>query len=602
VQNKDKKVANSNRDGWSRLPKLSLSSKDLTKRMRRVETVTVRHAHKFIIRRWSSVREVRMRIITWVITISVLIAATGIQLIWFQRSYMTSAQTGGGAYAEAVLGPVGTLDPIFASSSAEQSASDLMFSHILSYDTSGHLKNDLATSITISPNDLVYTIKIRPDAKWDDGVALTAKDIAFTVGLLQNPDVHSTISGWTGIQVAALDATTVQFTLPAPYAAFEYALTFPILPQHILGSIAPVDVQANNYGNDPIGSGPFAFSFTQVVDANSGKEIIHMTRNDTYYGGTAKLEQFQLNVYATRDDITHALATSEVNAAADLSITDLSSVNLKRYAAISNPIDSGVYAILNTTSPTLSDKTIRQALQIGTDTATIRSDLPVPQPALYLPFTTGQLTGDVPAAPVFDLPQANQLLQADGWLLQNGVRTKDGKTLSLSIVTIKNTVFERVLEVLSGQWRAMGIQINTQVVDPTDVTQDVYQNILKPRNYDVLLYQLDIGADPDVYAYWDSSQVTASNYSNYSNAISDDALSSARSRLEPDLRNAKYLTFAREWLQDVPAIGLYQPTAQYVYAKGIQAYDPSNTLVTPTDRFDDVLNWTVQTHTVYKTP
>jgi peptide/nickel transport system substrate-binding protein len=595
-------VANSNRDGWYRLPKVSLNSKDLSRRMRRVETTTMRHAHKFIIKRWSNVREVRRHIITWIVTISVLIAATGMQLIWFQRSYTTTAPATDGTYAEAVLGPVSTLNPIFANTSAEQSAGDLMFSHLLSYDTTGHLTNDLATNIAIDSSHTIYTVTIRSDAKWDDGASLTAQDIAYTVGLLQNPATHSTISGWSDIQVKALNTTTVQFTLPAPYAAFEYALTFPILPQHILSRVSPENIQENNFSNAPIGSGPFEFSFTQNVDANSGTEIVHMTRNNDYYGGTAKIQNFQLNVYPSTDAIVHALAVSEVNAAADLSISDLSNVNLNRYTTISSPIDSGVYALLNTTSATLSDKTVRQALQVGTDTAAIRNNLSIPQPALDLPFTNGQLTGDVPSAPAYNRAQAEQLLDSDGWVLQNGVRTKNGKTLSLSVVTIKNSVFERVLEILSGQWRALGIQVNTQVVDPSDPTQDVFQNILKPRNYDVLLYQIDIGADPDVYAFWDSTQVNALNYSNYSNPISDDALASARSRLEPDLRNAKYITFAKEWLQDVPAIGIYQPTAEYVYSSGVQTYNQANTLVSAVDRYADVLQWSVGTHTVYKTP
>lgn len=595
-------MAKSNRDGWYRLPKVSLSSKDVSKRMRRVETATVRHAHKFLVKRWSSVREVRLRILTWVITITVLIAATGVQLFWFQRSYTTSTQTTNGSYAEAVLGPVGTLNPIFASSSAEQSASSLMFSRIVNYDTTGHLRNDLATGISIDDTHKIYTVTIRPDATWSDGQPVTAQDIAYTVGLLKDPNVHSTITGWTDIKVQALNTTTLQFTLPAPYAAFKYALTFPILPQHILSTIAPSNIRESKFGDAPVGSGPFKFGFTQDVDASSGREIIHMNRNDKYYGGTAKISRFQLNVYSSRTAITHALEVSEVNAAADLSISDLTSVNMKRYTVTSSPIDSGVYALLNTTSATLSDKTVRQALQIGTNTEAVRSMLSVKQPALYLPFTNGQLTGEVPAAPVYDVVKAQQLLESDGWTMQGGLRTKNGQTLALSVVTIKNSVFERVLEVLSGQWRALGIKVNTQVVDPSDVTQDVFQNILKPRNYDVLLYQIDIGADPDVYAYWDSTQIMSLNYSNYSNTISDDALSSARSRLEPDLRNAKYLTFAKEWLLDVPAIGLYQPTAQYVYSRGVHTYNSSNTLITPIDRYADVLQWSVDTRSVYKTP
>ena len=169
---------------------------------------------------------------------------------------------------------------------------------------------------------------------------------------------------------------------------------------------------------------------------------------------------------------------------------------------------------------------------------------------------------------------------------------------------MKGSEFESVLEILSNQWRAVGVDVETKVVDLSDITQNVVQNILQPRNYDVLIYQLDIGADPDVYAYWDSTQMTSNglNYSNYSNIISDDALTSARSRVEPDIRNAKYITFVKQWINDVPAICLYQSTIQYVYSNSVHALDESNILISSVDRYSDILRWSVGDKTVYKTP
>ena len=150
----------------------------------------------------------------------------------------------------------------------------------------------------------------------------------------------------------------------------------------------------------------------------------------------------------------------------------------------------------------------------------------------------------------------------------------------------------------------LGIAIDTHVLDPNDVTQNVVQNILQPRNFDVLLYQYNIGADLDVYAYWHSSQVTqhGSNFSNYSNVISDEALTSARARVEPTLRNAKYITFAKQWLSDIPAIALYQPTAQYVTSNNVHSFDNLDILISPIDRYSDVLDWSAGSRSVYKTP
>jgi peptide/nickel transport system substrate-binding protein len=593
------------KDLWTRLPKPNLDKKKMKRRMRKAEGATVRHAHKFIIKRWDNIRKVQRNVIIWVIAMGVLIAATGLQIMWNQQSYQASAAANNGIYAEGMLGPVDSLNPLFAKSSAEQAASYLMFSRILNYDKTGHLSYDLATNISVDSTNTVYTVTIRPDAKWQDGVRLTAKDIAFTVGLMQDPNTRTVYSGWSGISTNVINDTTIQFTLKSTFAPFEYALNFPILPEHLLKGVAPLDILGNSFSQNPVGSGPFKFDMIQDVDSTSDKKVIYLVRNDDYYGGTAKLARFQIHTYDSDDDIANALSGNEVNAATDLSSDDISSVNQSQYNIFTNPIQSGAYAILNTTSNILQDPVIRRALQVGTNTSAIRKQLPAGTPALWLPFTNGQLTGDVPSAPQYNPEAATQMLNQDGWKLNSkNIREKNGVELILSVAVVKDSQLEQILPVLTSQWDSLGIATETKTVDLTDVTQGDVQNILQPRNYDVLLYQLNIGADPDVYAYWDSSQATMQgmNYANYSNLISNEALESARAVVDPALRNAKYIAFANQWLSDVPAIGLYQATTQYVVSKNAQAFDSSNKLVSPVDRYSDVLNWSVGSHIVYKTP
>lgn len=598
-------MAENDRDRWYRLPKLSLDKRSLSKRMRKVETATVRHANRFIVKRWKSVRESRRYIISWIIGVGLLIAAAGLQLMWYQQSYRTEAPALDGTYAEAVLGPLNTLNPIFASSSAERSAGYLMFSRLLNYDDTGHLSNDLATSIATNSDGTVYTVKIRPDVKWNDGIILSAKDVAFTVMLMKNPSVRSTITGWNEVDVKVIDDTTLEFTLKTAYAAFKHVLTFPILPEHILGDVSPVNIRENSFSKNPIGSGPFKLRFTQDVETNSGRKVVHLARNNQYYNGVPKLARFQLHVYSQSEDILRALKLSEVNAAADLSSIDASDVNKSRYDVVTTATQRGVYALLNVKSDTLKDINIRRALRLATNTEAIREKLPVKAPALDLPFTSGQLTGEVPAAPGYDIVSAKKVLDEDGWKKDStGILEKGGVKLKLSVVATKDNELERVLEVLSGQWRELGVDVESKVIDLSDTSQNVAQDVLQQRNYDVLLSQLNIGADPDVYAYWHSSQATpqGSNLSNYSNVISDDALLTARARSDTALRNAKYITFAKQWLNDVPAIGLYQSTIQYIHNKNIKAYGDSAVLISSIDRYNNVVDWSVGTRPAYKTP
>lgn len=588
--------------GFKRLPKESFSRRALSRRLKRAQNASVRHARRFVIRRWSNVRDARQQIVLWVIAMGVLIGAAGLQFTWYQAGYRAHAAATYGTYAEGVLGPVDTLNPLLARSSAEQSAARLMFSSLLVMDDTGHLNNDLATSISVDDAHTTYTVKLRPDAKWSDGYFVTADDVVFTAGLLKNPAVHSIYgSGWSNITVRAVDDLTVKFTLPSVYAAFRQALTFPIVPQHILNGIAPESIRESGFSNAPVGSGPFVFRLLQDVGGN--QKVIHMMRNTDYYGGRAKIDRFQLNVYTTSDQILRALSTAEVNAAVDLPASQVGQVDLRRYTIETKPINSGVYALFNTQSQILKDQAVRQALQVGTDTTAIRKVVDN-APQLYLPFVNGQLNGDIPAAPVYNIGQAKQLLDGDGWKLDGSIRSKDGKQLRLIVVTTKDIDLEKTLEKITSQWRQLGVAVTTNIVDPADPNQNVTQNILQPRNFDVLISPMTIGADPDVYAYWHSSQATrsGSNFSNYSNPISDDALGTARARLEPDVRNAKYLIFARQWLKDVPAVGLYQSTIHYVSNKSISGLPVKSVLVSETDRYADVLNWSVGTRSVYTTP
>lgn len=572
--------------------------------MKKVEGATVKHARRFVFKRWDNFREARRRIALWVLAIGIVIGAAGLQYMWYQQSYRTEAHATGGTYAEAVLGPVNTLNPIFATSSAELATSELLFSRLLSYDKSGALNYDLAESMTVSDDKKTYTVTIRPDARWDDGLYVRARDVVFTVNTLKNAATRTTITGWGGVNARVVNDTTVAFELPAVYAAFPHALRFlPILPEHVLRDVEPGALREHEFSTKPVGSGPFKLRLLQEVDASSGRKVAYFVQNESYYKGKPKLDRFQLHVYPNTDGIKRALASSEVNAATDLSVLDAATVNPQRYVVEHRPINSGVYALFNTKSPVLQDKKVRQALQVGTDTKAVREAISADLPALHLPFIDTQVSGELPAASVVNIVSANALLDEAGWVRQGDVRQKDGQTLTLNVVTTKNNDLEKALQELSSQWRQLGVAVTTTVADPTDTTQNVAQDILRPRRFDALLYQLTIGGDPDVYAYWHSSQVTDGfNFSNYNNAIADEALLSARGRTEQDLRSAKYVTFARQWLSDAPAIGLYQSTIQYVHTRNVHALPEDFTLMSGADRFGDVRYWSVGSRSVFKTP
>lgn len=590
---------------WRQFQGKKFDNKHFLKRIKKTETVTTRHAHKFIIKRLDNIRSVRRQIVGWLVLVALLIAAVGMQLLWFQQSYQTSSPGEGGTFAEASSGPIDTLNPLYASSNAEVSASRLLFSSLYAYDGTGHLQGDLAQSMSVDETGKKYTITIRPNVKWHDGHLLTAKDIVFTINLIKNPESRSMLTAtWQNISVKALSDTVVEFELPGVIAPFPHALTFSVLPEHLLANVPAGVIRENTFSRNPIGSGPFKFRLLQTSNTGHDHKVVHMVAFDDYYKGKLKLSRFEVHAYDNQEDIYKALLKGEVSAATDVALSDIPKIDTVNYKVTHQPINSGVYAILNLNTEFLKDPLVRQALQIGTDTPEIRKSLGVNVPALDSPFINGQLTGDdIPKAPAFNAAKAAELLDSAGWKLSNNSRQKDGKKLALTITTIKNDQYEKALDTLAEQWRGLGISINTKVIDISVSATDFIQNTLQTRNYDVLLNELHIGADPDVYAYWHSSQIGSNgrNFSNYVNTVSDAILVSARTRLEPDLRNAKYKAFSAQWLKDAPAIGLYQPVSEYV-ANNYTTVPLPTQLISPYDRYANILYWSVNHKSVYKTP
>lgn len=593
---------------WRRFQRVAFDKKAIMKRMRRAEVVSFRHAHKFVLKRWGNLREVRGKIVFWIVALGCLIGATGLQLIWDQQNYQTQVGAVGGTYAEAAVGPIETLNPLFASSQAENIVSQLVFSRLLNYDRTGNLNYDAASDVSVSADGLEYSVKIRSDILWQDGRKLTADDVVFTTQLIQDPLTRSQIRGWDGIKVTKTGEYSVSFRLKEPYAPFREALTFAILPKHILGSIDHTAIRENSFGTSPIGSGPFSVRLVQDVDVSNGRRVAHLVTNKTYYRGAPKLERFQVHAYKNSDDIMKALSLNEVNAASGLTITGTKEVLARygsRYNVDTQPIQAGVYAFLNTQSDVLSDVTIRRALQRATNTDEIRDKVGGQVESLSLPFTSLQVDASTVKVPSFDPAEANKLLDDAGWKKNSsGKREKDGKPLKVTVATLSTPEYLRALEVMIGQWRQVGVDVEEKQVDPNDSTQDFVQTVLQPRAYDVLLYQIDLGRDPDVYTYWHSSQanIRGRNLSNYKSAVADDILVTARSSQNSSLRATKYVSFAQRWLSDVPAIGLYQPTVQYIYNKSVGGLDESAVLVRPQDRYQSVIYWTVGDQAVYKTP
>ena len=591
---------------WRRFTRLRPGGgKRLKQSARKIEKATVRHAHKFIISRYESIRRVKRQAFGWLAAVSLLVVLGGIQLFTMQNSFSGTAKSDGGVYAEGVIGQLDVINPLFASSQAERSVSRLVYAGLLGYDSAGELRGELAESWRIERDGARYVVELKPDLKWHDGRSVSADDIVFTVRLMQDPATRSNQEQmWGGIKVEKLSDRTIAFDLPRAFAAFPNALTFGILPEHIFEHMSPESLRESPLNREPIGAGPFVFSRLQVIDLNGDRMVAYLTANPDYVYGKPRLDRFQLHTFSDSASLKNAFIDREINAAVGLSAADTQEVLSARSSAFEYNVgtDGGVYAFMNTGSEMLQNKAVRQAMVRATD----RQEIGRLLKDETIPLGGPLLSEDVPGAKSqlkdqpYDQAKAADMLTKAGWKPgRDGIRKKNGQSMTIRLVSIEAGDYPRVVQQLSTQWQKLGIKVETQLVDPATVQQ----NVIVPRAYDVLVYELEIGSDPDVYAFWHKSQAgpRGLNLSNYQSDMASEALESAQARFEPEIRFPKYETFASTWVDDAPAIALYQPSIGYVVSDSVSALQTDASLPSRIDRYVDVHHWTINKSEVYKT-
>jgi peptide/nickel transport system substrate-binding protein len=555
---------------------------------------------KHLFRRFDHLLPVKRFIAVWVGLMIVLLIAVLFEFMSLGGYFQSLKPVPGGIYSEGLVGSFTNANPIYATSDADETVANLIFSGLLKTNNQGNLVGNLASSYSVDATQKIYTVNLKPNLKWQDGRPLTANDVVFTFDTIQNPDAQSPLfSSWQGIKISAPNSQTVVFKLPDVLASFPYELTTGILPEHILAKIPASDLRSAAFNTSkPVGSGPFEWQGIQVENGSNvaGEEIQIALNPFTHYaGGSPKLDQFMVQVYPTQQTLVNAFKSKDVTAM-EAATPPVASVQDKSGVVKHNFIlRAANMAFFKTTSGVLADQAVRQALVQGVNVPKIVSSLEYKTPEVNEPLLQGQLAYNPSyAQSAYDVASANKALTADGWLVSSrGIRYKANAPLSFTLTAEDNYEDQMVANELKGYWQKLGVQMNIQLLNSAD-----YQSALSYHDYDAILAAISIGKDPDVFVYWDSSQAdvrSASrlNFSEFNNPTADEALESGRTRLEPALRVIKYQPFLQAWQQQAPAVGLYQPRLLYLTHGKVSGLT-ATVLSSPTDRFNNVQNWEIR--------
>ena len=554
---------------------------------------TIEHVQENVIERFSHIKMVRLLVLEWSLLVTAIIFLALTQAYWYSESYATETYKDGGTYIEGTVGEIDTLNPLFADSSSEKTISKLLFSSLSKTDYTGHAGLGLAKSITADDSGKIWTVKLREGLKWSDGEALTNEDVLFTANLIKNPMLNSNYSSnLSGVKVSEDEEKNLVFTLSSANAYFTSALDFPILPKHILEGVAPELILEHSFSTKPVGSGAFSYNATQTI-GNLGEKVVYLNANNNYYQGRPLIDSFAVHAFIKSSDVLAALNSGTITASGELTGEEAKKVSSNILSEKQSSLNYGVFAFFNTEM--IQDKSLRKAIQTGVDMDKIRSVLNG-EHALDFPITEAQISlENTPELPERDVEAAKEtiskILESDKNLAERGI----------NLATVKSGFLPEVSEKLAEEIRELGIKVDLTVYDSN---QDFLINVLTQRAYDILVYEIGLGTEPDPFAYFHSTEANGNghNLSNYRSAVVSDLVLSARSTMNEELRKKKLENFLKYFIDDVPAIGIYQTNYNYFVNKNVRSFSSENKLATPEDRFVDIIRFGMEKTTKNRTP
>jgi microcin C transport system substrate-binding protein len=422
----------------------------------------------------------------------------------------------------------------------------------------------VAHSAELAADRSSVTFRMRPEARFSDGSALTAADVVFSFDILKqkgHPLIRSQLRDVA--RAEALDAHTVRFSFAVAMSR-DLPLVVAGLPVLSQAYYARREFDETTL-EPPLGSGPYK------LDAYKSGTYVSYKRRDDYWGkdlpvnrGRYNFDELRYDYFRDRAAGLLAVQAGEIDLREEFTARDwmtgydVPAVKAGRLLKLTLPDEtpSGAQGFfLNMRRPQLADMRVRKALDYAFDfeftnkaifyglytrtesffeNSTLKAQGKPSEAELVLlePFRN-RLPPEVFAEPyrppVSDgsgkdrrlLQEADKLLKEAGWQSGNGKRSNaKGETLSLEFLITNDPTSERILTGYVENLRRLGLGVSIRRVDPAQ-----YERRVKTFDFDVVMtrYTLRLTPGVEIINYWGSEAAKTEGARNLA-GISDPAV------------------------------------------------------------------------------
>ena len=418
-----------------------------------------------------------------------------------------------------------------------------------------------------TPTTLVFHLD--PRARWEDGRAVTAADVAFTYDIYTDSLVSSPFrSALRHIAaVTTRDSLTVVFRFRQRYPEmfFDAVYHMRILPSHLLREVPRSQWRSAAFGRAPVGDGPYRF-----VAWRAG-ESLELSADSTFFLGRPHLRRLIWRFTPDQQVAVTQLIAGDADAVEVLVTPD----NVQRACADAArlscyPYKGSAYGYLGFNlaapgdstkpHPLFGDRELRRALFMTVDRGALLHNVfgdlakvpPGPMSQLY--WIWDPETRELP----HDSARAARTLTRLGWTDSDGdgIRDRDAHPLAFRLlVPTTSAVRRQYARLLQEQFRTMGIDVQLDEVDFS-----VFNERVRGGRFDALINTWNTDPTPSsgISQSWTRAGFGRSNYGRYENPaferLVDRAVASVASRAEAKRTWRAAIEILN---QDAPAIFLF---------------------------------------------
>ncbi len=429
----------------------------------------------------------------------------------------------------------------------------------------------LASRWTWTPDSMAIDFTLREDARWHDGVAVTAEDVRFTWAAYVDRELASPLStsvaNIDSVQVRGRHTARFWFARRNPDQLLEAATQMRIMPSHRLDSIPRANWRTSSYARRPIGSGRFRFGEWL---ASTQLDVIADTAN---YRGRPGLDRIIWTVSPEPAAAVARLFAGEVDFLESVrpdAVAEFAKYPHVRLMKAPSLVYGFLQFNLETSAgssesphPLFADRRVRRALSMMVDRdMLVRAVFDSMARVAVGPMTRLHLGADtiLPGLP-FDTLQAALVLDSAGWRRESpgGIRARAGRPLRFSVLVPSSSAQRvRLASVLQQAFRDGGVEMDIEKIEFNALNAR-----LSEGRFDAAIMALGADRQPaGIRGVWSSAAARGQggpNFGSYRSARFDALLDSAAGSGDAARSRRLFRQAYAVILDDAPAIWLYEP-------------------------------------------